>query len=222
MQLVLINNRVIAHGGNYFVMGSVVIDNETGAKFENATVAECEYYPSDIDSVGYEYHAGVFVPCAPYGKGNNNGYFMEVCTGCATPKNSGIPIKHGIKKENLHPSVLPSVLWKNASINSNFAPQTVTLSSAEYDFLLIEWKEENLYDSINARHVTIIPLSGGLMSGNKTVVNGDIKCISSVVIGRYVEPDGDKVKFSAPYFTGSGNATENYYCVPIKIYGVRI
>lgn len=93
MQLVLSKNRVIAHGENFLAMGGVVINTETGAKYENATIADCNGCPSDINEVGYEYHAGVFVPCAPYGKGNGNGYFMEVCADCATPRSSGIPIK---------------------------------------------------------------------------------------------------------------------------------
>ena len=93
MQLVLSSNRIIAHGENFLAMGGVVINTETGAKYENATIAECEGCPSDIDKVGYEYHAGVFVPCAPFGKGDNNGNFMEVCTTCATPRDSGLPIK---------------------------------------------------------------------------------------------------------------------------------
>lgn len=92
MQLVLSNNRVIAHGENFLSMGGVVINTETGATYNNATIAECKGCPSDINEVGYEYHAGVFVPCAPYGKGNNNGYIMEVCGECATPRNSEIPI----------------------------------------------------------------------------------------------------------------------------------
>ena len=94
MQLVLSNNRVIAHGENFLSMGGVVINTVTGAKYDNATVAECEGCPTDIDKVGYEYKGGVFVPCAPFpGLGNNNGYFMEVCESCATPRNSGIPIR---------------------------------------------------------------------------------------------------------------------------------
>lgn len=93
MQLVLSKNRIIAHGENFHAMGGVVINTETGARYENATIAECEGCPSDINEVGYEYHAGVFVPCAPYGKGNNNGYFMEVCETCATPRNSGLLIR---------------------------------------------------------------------------------------------------------------------------------
>lgn len=92
MQLVLSNNRVVAHGENFLAMGGVVINTETGAKFENATVAECDNCPSDINEVGYEYHAGVFKPCAPYGMGNQKGYVMEVCPDCATPRNSGVLI----------------------------------------------------------------------------------------------------------------------------------
>lgn len=119
MQLVLSGNRIIAHGENFLAMGGVVINTETGAKYENATVAECNGCPSDIGEVGYEYHAGVFVPCAPYGKGNNNGFFMEVCESCATPRNSGIPIK-GV------------TLWENASPDSVFYAQTISLDLSEY------------------------------------------------------------------------------------------
>lgn len=93
MQLVLSNNRVLAHGENFISMGGTVINTETNKVYQNATVAECDGCPSDIDTVGYEYHAGDFVPCAPYGAGDNNGYVMEVCTNCAAPRNSGIPIR---------------------------------------------------------------------------------------------------------------------------------
>ena len=133
MQLVLSNNRIIAHGENFLAMGGVVINNETGAKFENATVAECEGCPSDIDKVGYEYHAGVFVPCAPFGMGDNNGYVMEVCEDCATPRNSGIPIKE--------------IKWqKLGSITERFVSHwntegEVTLTFPVSDSVLSEFKQ---------------------------------------------------------------------------------
>lgn len=137
MQLVLSNNRVIAHGENFISVGGVVINNDTGAKYDNATIAECDSCPTDIDSVGYEYKAGVFTPCAPYGKGNNNGYFMEVCQSCAAPKNSGISIKGGLKKENLHPEVFSDVLkyellWENEAPESEFKAQTIPLEISKY------------------------------------------------------------------------------------------
>ena len=91
MQLVLSNNRVLAHGENFISMGGTVINTETNKVYQNATVAECDGCPSDIDTVGYEYHAGEFVPCAPYGKGNGN--IAVVCNNdCKAIKDSGIPL----------------------------------------------------------------------------------------------------------------------------------
>ena len=90
MQLVLSKNRVISHGENFISMGGVVINTETGVKYENATIAECNSCPSDIGEVGYEYHAGVFVPCAPYGVGDGN--VLVAChRDCKIPKDSGVP-----------------------------------------------------------------------------------------------------------------------------------
>lgn len=145
MQLVLSNNRVIAYGENFLAMGGVVINTETGARYENATIAECNGCPSDIDKVGYEYHAGVFVPCAPFGVGNNNGYFMEVCESCATPRSSGIPIKGGLELENLSKTLSKqlakiTLLWENASPYSAFDQQTLCVSqdaNFEADFFVI-------------------------------------------------------------------------------------
>ena len=95
MQLVLIKNRIVAYGENFLAMGGTVINTVTGAKYNNATIAECEGCPTDIGTVGYEYHAGVFVPCAPYGKGNGN--IMVACQDdCGAPKDSGIPLGQGL------------------------------------------------------------------------------------------------------------------------------
>lgn len=90
MQLVLSNNRVLSHGGNYLAMEGVVINIETGERYERATLAECDNCPSDIDKVGYEYHAGTFVPCAPFGVGDGN--VLVAChKDCKSLKDSGVP-----------------------------------------------------------------------------------------------------------------------------------
>lgn len=128
MQLVLSNNRIIAHGENFLSMGGVVINTETGAKYENATVAECENCPSDIGQVGYEYHAGVFVPCAPFGMGNKKGYVMEVCTECATPRNSGIKIKDLSAWETLAEISINQVGSSGGTKYVSFSVDTETLS----------------------------------------------------------------------------------------------
>lgn len=91
MQLVLCNNRVMAHGEGFLSMGGVVINPETGAKYEGATIAECDSCPSDIGKVGYEYRAGIFTPCAPYGKGD--GTVPVLCDDeCKAIKDSGISL----------------------------------------------------------------------------------------------------------------------------------
>ena len=212
MQLVLSNNRVIAHGENFLVIGGVVINTETGARFENATIAECEGCPSDIDRVGYEYHAGVFVPCAPYGMGNNNGFFMEVCESCAAPRNSGIPIKGGIKLENLDlTSVTPQglggaeffILWENA-YTGTFSDQTLTMSRGDYTFAIVECRED--YNDNPTKHYAAI-----CTNGFKTVINHPTRDAKRTFFF-----EGESVTISS---TGS---TPHYYSIPHRIYGVKL
>ena len=208
MQLVLSNNRIIAHGENFLSMGGVVINTETGIKYENATIAECNGgCPSDINEVGYEYHAGVFVPCAPYGKGNNNGYFMEVCD-CATPRNSGIPIKNGIKLENIDLDdvtvPLTPVIWENAKPNSNFNAQTITLDMTEYNLFIIEMKTDGT----------------GILD-NRT--SASIKFETSGSYSRSVTINTNGLTFGSAGKTSGGSTTnDNSYLIPIKIYGVKL
>lgn len=100
MKLVLSGNRVIGYGENLISMGGTVIDTDANKVYQNATVAECDGCPSDIDLVGYEYHAGTFVPCAPYASNESGGEIMVACDNCATPRKSGIKIDDAIT--NLH------------------------------------------------------------------------------------------------------------------------
>ena len=223
MQLVLSNNRVVAHGENFLAMGGVVINTETGAKYENATVAECEGCPSDINEVGYEYHAGVFVPCAPYGKGNNNGYFMEVCESCATPRNSGIKIKGGIKYENLDVNDILEkgfgrttikLLWSNASPSSSFGEQTVTLTEYDWAFLICE-TSHGVFMLSPACTLSYISLSSSYMN----VYSRNIKSLTNTTVA-FDDCYDIEIKLDA---TTNGDKTgASKYLVPIKIYGVKI
>lgn len=226
MQLVLSNNRVIAHGSNYYAMGGVVINRATGKKYENATIAECSNCPSDIDKVGYEYHAGVFVPCAPYGKGNNNGYFMEVCTECATPRSSGIPIKGGIKLENLNGEITANalggakitLLWENASPNSEFEAQTITLASDDWDFLICEATEGS----------TVIPA----YSKRPTALCNTYPTTANMItfLREIEEISGNEITFASGARWSIGKTSggsidssiDSQFAIPLKIYGVKI
>lgn len=233
MQLVLSNNRIIAHGENFLSTGGTVINTVTGAKHENATIAECDGCPSDIDTVGYEYHAGVFVPCAPYGKGNNNGCFMEVCTDCATPRNSGIPIKGGINLENLHSEVTANalggtkitLLWENASPKSSFDEQTITLTSADYDFLFLVCvtpTDDALFTSLLQKK-SAIPVGSGFSEG-PSIIFGMTNDFT--IYNRSVEQNEAKLTFSAATSArlNDGQITRGIVtrAIPYQIYGVKI
>lgn len=78
MKLVLSGNTVIGHGENLIPMGCTVIDSDTGKIYQNATIAECENCPKDLDIIGYEYRSGVFVPCHPYGSLYTKKQFEDV------------------------------------------------------------------------------------------------------------------------------------------------
>lgn len=90
-QLVISGNRILAYGEDCFsVMGEIVKCSNTGNEYKNATVAICEDFPPDIGKVGYEYHAGQFIPCAPFGEGMGN--IAVFCDACNAMKNSGISL----------------------------------------------------------------------------------------------------------------------------------
>lgn len=241
MQLVLSNNRVIAHGENFLAMGGTVINTATGAKYENATVAECDGCPSDIDSVGYEYHAGVFKPCAPFGKGNNNGYFMEVCETCATPRSSGIPIKKGIKLENLNEEVTAEalvttgiklehlhsevtaealgafdskLLWTNASPTSNFAAQTISLSLTKYARIKVIVRANTADDINNVQEIVSKNIPFQIIAPNGEGTYG----WEEDNVRRLCIFTNTGITFGDCYADGLG-ATENGRCIPYKIIG---
>ena len=226
MQLVLSSNRIIAHGENFLSMGGVVINTVTGAKYENATIAECNGCPSDIDKVGYEYHAGVFVPCAPFGVGNNNGYFMEVCETCATPRSSGIPIKGGLKAENMHSSFKPSqiggmdiaLLWQSAR-DYDFYSQTITLSSYDWDFLFIV--TEGYTGVISARTTEQYISYAQYYAGNNPHIYLHTRSVTVSSTKRNITfGEGYRVTI----FTGGDTEVQNApsVLIPFKIYGVKI
>lgn len=226
MQLVLCKNRVVAHGENFLSMGGVVINTETGAKYENATVAECSCCPSDIDTVGYEYHAGVFVPCAPYGKGNNNGYFMEVCESCATPRNSGIPIKNGIKLENLNEEVLKKflrieLLWENEIPEADFVAQTITLETDDCIGFVVITSNGGTAFLDNCSSVTLSSNSYFNFSFFRSL-NKELNYIYERRV--YVNETRTGLVFNRATIVSPGNMSggSDAESKPLKIYGVKL
>ena len=111
-QLVLSGNRIIAHGEDCFLsMGGTVICTKSGRKFDNATVTNTtSAIPADIDEVGYEYRAGEFIPCAPFGRATG-GTIPLLCDDCKTMKDSGVRGENlsSVMNNGLTLSFLPSI-----------------------------------------------------------------------------------------------------------------
>ena len=100
MKLVLSNSRVLAYSKSdiFISMGNTVVNIQNRKVYQNATIAECDCLPSDIDKVGYEYRNGQFVPCAPFGKGDGNvAVFCD--KDCKALKDSGIPFSQMIQHD---------------------------------------------------------------------------------------------------------------------------
>lgn len=135
MQLVLKGNRVLAHGENFVAMGGTVVNTVTNKAYQNATIAECASCPSDIDEVGYEYHAGTFVPCAPYGKGGGN--IAVVCNeDCKSIKDSGIPLDGFTRKAvTSYIGTAKSGSDYPNSLTFDFEPQIVLITPTEHTFV---------------------------------------------------------------------------------------
>ena len=149
-QLVLRGNRVLSHGEDCFLCaGGAVICPETGRTFENATVVNHPgEIPSDIDEVGYEYHAGAFVPCAPFGKGGGN--IAVVCNeDCKSIKDSGY--------------LLP-----------NYANWKLTASGAKFLYLI--GSPSNSYTELFSSE-TQAPGSKFAQSGFRALVGGTVKVL---------------------------------------------
>lgn len=129
IQLVVSGNRIVAHGEDCFLaMGGTVVCTVTGRVFQNATVVNHDgAIPCDIDQVGYEYHAGEFVPCAPYGKGTGN--FAVVCDDCKTIKDSGISAS-SIGKVAVVDFIATS---SGGSITVDFVPRFAFISISSLD-----------------------------------------------------------------------------------------
>lgn len=91
-QIVISGNRVLAHGEDCFaVTNNTVICTDSEKVYNNATIAIVDEWPADIDTVGYEYHLGAFIPCAPFGRGKGN--LAVLCPeDCKSLKDSGIHI----------------------------------------------------------------------------------------------------------------------------------
>lgn len=180
MKLALSGKRVIGYGENLIPMGGTVIDTDTNKVYQNATIAECDGCPSDIDLVGYEYHAGNFVPCAPYGTEDSGGEIMVACDNCATPRKSGIDIQDvhdagKLSRGTLSSDRLPTVpVAKGGTGRSTLTADSFLAGNSTGAVKLLTPTE--VLTKIGA-----VPLSGGTMMGPLSLANLNTKIGAGIV-----------------------------------------
>lgn len=128
-QIVISGNRILAHGEDCFLtMGGTVICPDSGRIYQNATVVTVDDLPADVDSVGYEYHAGKFIPCAPFGVGTGN--IAVFCSDdCKALKDSGIPVgRFSLFKKTSYLGIGGDL---NVTLDGEFTPQLAVIYSTD-------------------------------------------------------------------------------------------
>lgn len=207
IQLVVKGNRILSYGeACFYQIGETVFCPLRQKVFKNATIVICEDdLPADIDSVGYEYHAGKFVPCAPYGVGGGN---IAVVYGedCKVIMDSSIPCNSIMRY---------SLLWENASLDSAFSAQTVKLANSDWNFVIVECYDGSI----------IIPKGGTGMLQKITRSTYYEKISWRTVTAKY---DSAEATFSTVYESNHRTADTNPHdfatstsgLIPLKIYGV--
>ena len=172
----------------------MVICTDTGRIFENATVTipTCEI-PSDIDEVGYEYHAGEFVPCAPFGKGGGN--VAVLCPNdCKSIKDSGKSAEHLGTVEVIEYVGTGTV---SVTITANFEPLFVVVYDT--DEYRASAKDEG---HPNDKRVAVITPNGGFMyeiSDPKT--NADLGTITPYYL--FSSTEGNSLSWNCPFVHSS-------------------
>lgn len=210
-QLVVSGNRILAHGTDcFYSMGGTVICPDSERVYQNATIVNCNTIPADIDTVGYEYRSGDFVPCAPFGVGDGN--VAVVCgDDCKAIKDSGLPLS------KLQTTAL---LWENDDPAKKFIGQNIELASAEYDILMVVCNDTTFYlpkDSEYTVTKTVVGVESAIMFTNyytRTFISEASTVTVYNCYSYYV-----RIQQSG---AGVDEAEANDALKPLKIYGIKL
>lgn len=114
-------------------------------------------------------------------------------------------------------AVTMTKLWENNSPSSSFASQNVTLSSSDYDLLMIiyNWTASTQYslsNIIQKNHAFVLCAALPSASGARNVSRyGSFNSATEI----HFDPGSDAVGTTA-------SSTNNDRCIPITIYGIKI
>lgn len=104
----------------------------------------------------------------------------------------------------------PNLLWQNASVASQFDPQTVVLGLNEYEWLLLEWAFST---EIDTRYTMMIP------TRDTSVHEMHINATSNNRVGgRLVSVNGNTIVFEDGNYNSAKN---NKNAIPTRIWGLK-
>lgn len=112
-----------------------------------------------------------------------------------------------------------SLLWTNPDLTVSFTPQTVTLSSGDYDLVLIDY----IYSRTAGlpSHVSSIVGKGFNLFLTVAGVSGSTYTITTSRILTYVSDTSFTAGDAYYQQSNAARTTNNDYCVPYKIYGIK-
>lgn len=110
------------------------------------------------------------------------------------------------------------LVWENASPNSSFAAQTLTLDLSGSRFVIVETKASNSNDF---RHIKVIRI--GTTTYLDTLIN--VAANSTVYARtRSCTVNADGVEFGSAYnrqITSTGTTQNDAFAIPIRIYTIK-
>ena len=132
----------------------------------------------------------------------------------------GITVGDGIKIENgTIKGISIKELWKNNSITSSFPQTTITLNSADYDFLLTIFAANT---SDNKYENSSITKKGNNISINAVIASSASPYIYVVTRSAVRNSDTSYTFNVCSQATPSGTTTANQRLIPKYIYGIKV
>lgn len=180
--IVVSGNRILDYGekNDFISMGGTVVRPGMQRTYQNATVVNVDALPCDIDTVGYEYHAGNFVPCAPYGMGY--GTVAVLCSqNCKSIKDSGIPLSSFGRVVELTYDGNGKTYYSSGD-NDRYRSSACSLTfDAVPKMLIITKSAKNSEDA--SRNMAIITPYGGMAIDVDVDLNAEIRPLYTGNIG---------------------------------------
>ncbi len=109
-----------------------------------------------------------------------------------------------------------TVLWENPNPTADFSAQTITLSSSDYDFLLV-WTRNGILSGA-PKGKTFFTRNFSVPSSDGYASNMEGRDFTYVDDTHYSVGTGYAKRSNA----GNGYTTINSVCVPVMIYGLKL